>query len=236
MCTAACPRLADRDDTVIDKPNPPATLRTPIVATERGPRGGYLSFVGSDGARVANLTHSGLVTIRDQGATWSPDGRWIAFHSSRGRDSLIETSLWIIEARTNAKPRRLTFSRQIDRHPTWLDANHLVYVSQQRGHSSNIWKAKLHLGPHGPSIQDAPVQLTRSVHNDESPSVSPNGKTVAFMRVDVDQKTIDNLDHKHGWHKRNATHPGPRRCHASLGAKPPLSHRIRRTGREAGRL
>ncbi len=181
---AGCPKLADRSRAPGGSQNPPSQ----IVATERGARGGHLVFIDQEGARLTELTKGGLVPIRDQGAAWSPDGRWIVFESSRGRDSLLFTSLWIIAARPGAKPRRITLSAAIDRHPAWLNSSSLVYVSRKRGKSSHLWRLDLTQGPHGPRAAAPPRQLTDSPDNDESPTVSPKGTQIAFMRITANGK------------------------------------------------
>ena len=154
-----------------------------LVATERGPRGGHLVFLGQDGAKLADLTLSGSVVVRDNSSTWSPDGRWIAFESSRGRP-ITDTSLWTIEARVGGKPRRITSTNTNDRHPAWFPrGNSLVFASQPRGGNFDLWRLDLSLGPWGLRGKKKPVPLTQTGENELHPSVSPDGKRIVFMKV-----------------------------------------------------
>src|SRR6185503_2314046 len=78
-----------------------------LVVAERGPTGGRLVIVAEDGDRTANLTASSSEVVRDFSPAFSPDGRWIAFASSRER-TFEESGIWIVAARPDAVPQRLT--------------------------------------------------------------------------------------------------------------------------------
>jgi Tol biopolymer transport system component len=177
-----------------------ATQGIHIVAMERGPSGGRLVMIGENGDRLGDLTRlqPGAEAVRDNSPAWSPDGRWLVFASSRERGSLVETSLWIIPARTDAQPRRLTQGKAVDRDPAWTPDSKAVVFSSNRGGSFDLWRLDLASGPDGwPEAAGQPIQLTRGEHHEFHPSIDPSGDTsggrsaaagerIVYMRVDRD--------------------------------------------------
>jgi Tol biopolymer transport system component len=187
LAVAACaapPRPAPAPAT--DRP------RAPIVATERGPRGGRLVWIDEGGRRVAELTPIETVAVRDVSASWSPDGRWIAFESTRGRAGLEETSIWIIAARTGARPHRLTTGQGTDAHPTWTpDGRSIVCASIGKSADNfDLWRLDLDLSGDVPRLAER-VRLTDTPENEMHPSVSPDGRTIVYQRAtDADGSAI----------------------------------------------
>lgn len=159
----------------------------PIVLTERGGRGGRLVFVNEAGERVADLTEIGPVPVRDNSPAWSPDGRWVVFASSRGRQGLLRTSLWIVAAEPGAQPRRLTSDDADDRDPVWTpDGTAVVFASDREGRF-DLWRLDLTLGRYGsPMAAGEPVRITRSDHHALHPSVSPDGTRIVYTEVDFE--------------------------------------------------
>ncbi|MCG8416524.1 MAG: hypothetical protein MJE77_01115 [Proteobacteria bacterium] len=163
-------------------------LNAHIVATERGRRGGRLVFIAEGGERLAELTRSTTVAVRDNSPSWSPDGRFVVFASSRGRDSLLRTSLWVIAARPDARPRRLTYGDAVDRDPVWTaDGRGVVFASNRNG-SFDLWRLHVAIDQYGvPAIRGEPTRLTRAPGHELAPSVSPDGQRVVYMAVDTDK-------------------------------------------------
>lgn len=165
-----------------------------IVVTERGQRGGHLVVLDEDGRRLSDLTNMPPMPTLDDGATWSPDGRWIVFQSSRGRASLGESSLWVVPAppRPPAPPRRLTESHSIDRDPAWTpDGTALIYASiPTRGKSFDLWRLEV-AEYDGQLVPGARLPLTRTPANELYPNVSPDGAVVVYQRAtDADGSAI----------------------------------------------
>ena len=184
----------------LDSPPQDTTTRTasaepvevpPLVLTERGGRGGRLVFVNEAGERTMDLTEIGPVPVRDNSPAWSPDGRWVVFASSRGRQGLLRTSLWIVAAEPGAQPRRLTSSdpdgEAHDRDPTWTpDGAAVVFASDREGRF-DLWRLELTLGRYGsPMAVGEPTRITRSDHHALHPSLSPDGTRILYTEVDFE--------------------------------------------------
>lgn len=160
-------------------------LPASIISAERSPLGVRLVLIAETGARLADLTEIGPVPVRDGGPAWSPDGRWVVFVSSRGRSGLAETSLWCIEARIGAQPRRLTTEPSVDRDPVWTPDGRAVIFSSNRGGSFDLWRLELDGTRYGTlAAAGEPIQLTRDPGQEFSPSVAPDGERIAFAGLD----------------------------------------------------
>ena len=76
----------------VHHPAPPLAVH--ITASEHVPGGARLVVIGEHGEREAELVPAAAVVARDSSPVISPDGAWVAFVSSRGRD-MVHTSLWV---------------------------------------------------------------------------------------------------------------------------------------------
>jgi Tol biopolymer transport system component len=182
--SAAC---GPPDASVFASPDPYAQAQSAIVAMQRGRRGARLVFLDERGTRLGDLTEIASVPVRDNSPAWSPDGRWIVFASSRAREDMLHTSLWVVAAELGAEPRRLTFGDVEDRDPAWLPDSSGVVFASNRGGSFELWRLDLRMGPYGgPVPAGAPVQLTDGVRHALHPSPSPDGKRIVYTQAELE--------------------------------------------------
>jgi len=98
----------------------------------------------------------------------SPSGTRIAYvsESSGNRD------IYVVDAR-GGEPLQLTSDPAVDEDPTWLPDEHAVVFTSHRGGGPSVWR----IGQLGGGA-------TKLIPNAEKPAVSPDGKRIAFTRVD----------------------------------------------------
>lgn len=158
---------------------PPAAAsdRIAIVASERGAEGARLVAIDERGDRQFELVQPAAGMVRDSNPAVSPDGKWLAFVSSRER-ALDETSLWLAPLGAAAPPRRLTDGRAIDAHPVWMpDGRALVFASTRDGGEFDLWQLAVDAGRPG-----ALTRLTRARGHEVTPAVAPDG-TIIYAAV-----------------------------------------------------
>jgi tricorn protease len=128
---------------------------------------GDLWTVGTDGRDARQLTRH---QARDTGPRFSPDGRWIAFTSTR----MGNADVWVMPA-DGGEPRQLTHHSGGDVLVTWTpDSERVVFRS---GRGSLQWHQQLY----SVSVDgDLPVRLPLGSAIDGS--FSPDGGTFAFNR------------------------------------------------------
>jgi Tol biopolymer transport system component len=162
------------------KPQPPPAVR--IVATERGPTGGRLVVIDEAGERTAELVPAPAVIARDNSAVFSPDGAWVAFVSSRGRgDDMKHTSLWVIAAKLDVQPVRVTDDHGDDLDPAWTPDGRALVFASDRGGSIDLWRIAIADG----HAAGKPEPLTHDPGVELAPSVAPDGR-IAFQTIAKD--------------------------------------------------
>jgi len=150
----------------------------PLVIAERGPDGIRLVAIDERGDRQFELITPPAAVARDTNPAVSPDGRWIAFASSRGR-SLDETSLWIAPLAPHAIAHAIAAGAWIDAHPTWTpDGAAIVYASTRAHGNFDLFRIAI---AGGDAVGD-PVALTDAPSHEVTPSVAPDG-SIFFARV-----------------------------------------------------
>jgi serine/threonine-protein kinase len=116
--------------------------------------------------------------------TWSPDGRWIAFVSGNlwwpSRPNTATSSIWIVEA-TDGKRIALTSQERLNVSPAWLDAHHLLFVSNRDGPREVF---AVEVGSAGPRGAPQKVAGGTDAH---SISVSADGRKLTVSRMDIRQ-------------------------------------------------
>ncbi|HEY3443735.1 MAG TPA: S41 family peptidase [Paludibaculum sp.] len=100
------------------------------------------------------------------GLALSPDGKKIAV-TARGE-------VWAAPAKEGGEPARVTRTAAAEDSVVWVpDSKRIVYASERSGHA-NLFLYDF--------ISQTEKQLTSAALNDAAPRVSPDGKSVAFIR------------------------------------------------------
>jgi serine/threonine protein kinase/Tol biopolymer transport system component len=124
-------------------------------------------IVNRDGSENKQLTADAFI---DQGSSVSPDGRYIVFQSNRAGS----WNIWRMD-RDGGNPKQLTEGSYVDASAVCSpDGRFVVFMSVRSG-KWTIWKVGIEGGP--------PVQLT--AHLSQNPSISPDGKLIAYFYVDA---------------------------------------------------
>jgi Tol biopolymer transport system component len=133
--------------------------------------------VNGDGSGRTNLT-LGSPGI-DQDPAWSPDGSRIAFASNRGGNS----DVYVMDA-TGSNIVKLTDSPFEDSDPAWSpDGTRIAFVSTRSQNAGDIGESSEEIWVMNADGTD-PVRLTTNVLFDDDPAWSPDGKRIAWSRVD----------------------------------------------------
>lgn len=178
-----------REPSVFEPAGAPARAQeqAPIIAMQRARRGARLVFLDETGVRRGDLTEITTVPLRDNSPALSPDGRWVVFASSRGREDMLQTSLWIIAAELGAEPRRLTSGTFEDRDPAWLPDGSAVVFASNRGGTFDLWRLDLRMSPYGwPVPAGAPAQLSEGPRQALHPAPSPDGARIVYTEADLE--------------------------------------------------
>lgn len=127
--------------------------------------------INSDGSGVKQLTDT---VHTDAFPAVTPDGRYIIFESNRERAH----NIWRIDA-DGRNPIRLTRGSYDDQPVSSPDGKWVIYVSQEAG--TRI-----------PKLRKVPIDGGESILlTDEfaqNPIISPDGKTIAYHRIDLQRK------------------------------------------------
>lgn len=167
--------------------------RVAIVLAERGDQGIHLVGVDEHGDRQFELVRAAEGKTRDQDPAISPDGRWVVFASSRGRD-FSETKLWIAPVQPDAIATPLTTGAgSIDSHPTWRPDGSGIVFDSTRAHG-NFDLYELAIDPRGRAIGE-PRALTSAEDHEITPTVARDGTIIyASVHALADGKVESHLE------------------------------------------
>lgn len=154
------------------------------------PDGARVAFVRADTIFVAPISGVGLLRIAvHEGAelhslAWSPDGRFIAYVSGNSNWRLsankAPSSIWVVNASTG-RPQPITTDDNLNVSPTWLDAHHLLFVSNRDGPRG------LYLVAVGPNGLRGEPHIVPGVGDPHSVSYSIGARKVAWAKFVVRQ-------------------------------------------------
>jgi hypothetical protein len=134
------------------------------------------------GSQTKRLTSNPVGNIDDGQPSWSPDGRTIAFVRATQTPGAANKRVIMLIPASGGSPAQLTPANEQDyTNPTWTpDSRRIVFAR-----SDYITTAGAHGFYHLFSVGvdgTGQAQLTQGDFFDVSPSVSPDGKSIAFIR------------------------------------------------------
>lgn len=103
---------------------------------------------------------------------FSPDGKSIVFSRAA---NVLDSDLYIVSATDGKTPRRLTFDKAQMKGCAWTADGGRIIFSSKRGQSAtpNLWQIDAAGGE--------PVMVATGSKNPVNPTVSPDGKTIAYV-------------------------------------------------------
>lgn len=145
-------------------------IRAETEPTSEREGAGYILRVDADGSDLMNL--SAVSGSRgDAMPAWSPDGEHIVYAATKPGDRF--TSLYMMRA-DGSDPRRLV---QLDfeaQYPTWSSRNMIAFAGVV-GENFDIYSVR----PNGSGL----TKLTKQPGQDNWPTYSPDGRSIAFFSV-----------------------------------------------------
>ena len=141
---------------------------------------GEIYVMNADGTNLINLTQS--VENPDGVSSWSPDGKQIAFTSSKyfRWDDLFHSDIWVMDA-DGGNPRNLTNHDASDLSPDWSpDGQQIAFYSNR----NRDWEFEVQEKNWEIYVMDTNgtnfINLTNHPAKDSSPDWSPDGQQIAF--------------------------------------------------------
>jgi Tol biopolymer transport system component len=129
-----------------------------------------LYIMNSDGSNQHRIYYSNAISAY---ATWSPDGKHIAFANDKEDDRTGNFEIFSIEPETTEAEKRLTFRSQYDISPAYSpDGSRITFASQADGN----WEIYV-MNSDGSGL----VRVTRDLADEREPTWSSDGKHIVFV-------------------------------------------------------
>jgi len=123
----------------------------------------------------------------------SPDGRWLAFVSSRSGNN----DIWVMKL-PHGVPCRITRHSAEDFLPSWSpDSKRIAFVSRRRDAFGDIWTAEISLSKNRAKLKKL-RRITEYRGEDLSPCFSPDGRYIAYTSTRTHVQNIWVYDFREG--------------------------------------
>ncbi|MFN9264142.1 MAG: S9 family peptidase [Acidobacteriota bacterium] len=151
---------------------------------------GYLSGVKRNRLVLYDLASGKTETVTtenfdESSPVWSPDGKRIAFASNRTADPdrNRNSDIWVVEAKANSAPRRLTSFTGSDSQPVWSpDGQSIAYLQGSDHDMGEYTMNRLAIIPAaGGEARLVTKDFDRGVSNHQ---FTPDGKQLEFLAAD----------------------------------------------------
>lgn len=152
-----------------------------------------LFLLDRKGEIIEKLTERSGINVSP---TWSPDGTNLVFVSDRSG----KPQLFHMDMRTR-KVRRLTFEGTENAEPNWSPTENLVVYSSLRDGVYQLFMLN-------PLTADEPQQITHDLSHHESPSWSPDGNQIIFVKRDGKRQQIYGIMKNGSFERRLFNIPG----------------------------
>ena len=156
-----------------------STLNAKIVFRSKRLGGGEIYTMNSDGTNPIRVTHDPTSALSP---SWSPNGRQIVYHSTRGSQVVRDSNIWVIDA-DGENLRQLTHHPEWDNYPDWSpDGNQIVFDSDRLSKEGEPPRTEIFL-------MDTNGENVRQVTDlgfASKPRWSPDGEWILF-EGDIDQ-------------------------------------------------
>jgi len=155
-----------------------------------------------------------VINIKDSSPAWSPDGRLIAWSSSRGNIT-GDTDIWVMDSKGNNK-RKIT-SGGADFPAFSPDGEKIIFVSYRENRNGDIYSININSGKE--------KQITADNHIKMNPSYAGNSDEIIYSSIEADTNRNSILDLQDRsvirYHniKSGITYPLTRRSLSSFKAK-----------------